>query len=30
MADGRNWLKTLHPASFKGVPFETEADEQGR
>lgn len=26
MADGRNWQKTLHPASFKGVPFETERD----
>lgn len=29
MAVGRNWLTTLHPASFKGVPFETEGDDEG-
>lgn len=28
MAQGRNWLKTLYPASFKGVPFQTERDEE--
>lgn len=28
MANGRDWLKTLHPASFKSVPFQTERDEE--
>lgn len=28
MTMGRNWLKTLFPASFKGVPFQTEHDEE--
>lgn len=28
MAQGRDWRKTLFPASFRGVPFETERDEE--
>lgn len=28
MTVGRNWLKTLFPASFKGVPFQTERDDE--
>jgi len=28
MAIGRDWLRTLFPASFKGVPFQTERDEE--
>jgi prophage DNA circulation protein len=28
MVAGRNWLTTLYPASYKGVPFETERDEE--
>lgn len=28
MAQGRNWLKTLFPASYRGVPFQTERDEE--
>lgn len=28
MAQGRNWLKTTWPASFRGVPFEVERDDE--
>lgn len=28
MAIGRDWRKTLFPASYKGVPFQTERDEE--
>ena len=28
MSQGRDWRKALYPASFKGVPFQTERDEE--